>query len=277
MGLARRFNTVFILFFLVSPFSVQAQVMYPLINDTVTGTTANKLVKLSGGKAILATTADTKGLVGIAAMDAGTSGSVAVATHGLTACVFDGATTADNYVVASTTTAGACHDMGATYPDDKQVLGRVLSTNGAGGTYTLLLFPQEIRAPALIYSGNCTGCTVGAGITRYLVFGAATASGTETNQQIVVTRSGTLANFYFVTGAANAVGAGQTVTCVVRKNAANTSIQIVSSHGDAAQTYSDLTNTASVVAGDLIDVRCINSGGATSPAIRAYSLELTNI
>src|SRR5439155_1177680 len=45
----------------------------------------------------------------------------------------------------SSTTAGDCHDAGSTFPTSGgQVLGRVLSTNGAGGTYAMVLYPGEL-------------------------------------------------------------------------------------------------------------------------------------
>jgi hypothetical protein len=66
---------------------------------------------------------------------------------GALSCVFDGATTAGDYVQISSTTAGNCHDTGsASYPASGQLIGRVLSTNGAAGTYTIDLFPPEIKA-----------------------------------------------------------------------------------------------------------------------------------
>src|SRR5262249_2193195 len=60
-------------------------------------------------------------------------------------CVFDGATTAGDYVQISSTTGGDCHDAGSAYPSVGQVLGRVLSTNGAGGTYAIEVFGPEIN------------------------------------------------------------------------------------------------------------------------------------
>src|SRR5204863_3711342 len=112
-------------------------------NDTTTGTTANKLAKLTGApsKAIITATTDTGGVVGIVVGGAGTSGSAQIARIGTASCVFDGATTAGHYVQISSTTAGDCHDAGATFPTSGgQVLGQVLSTNGGGGTYAMVLY-----------------------------------------------------------------------------------------------------------------------------------------
>src|SRR5438477_1186044 len=116
-------------------------------NDTTTGTTVNKLAKLTGApsKAIVTATTDTKGAIGIVVSGAGTSGSAQIARIGTASCVFDGATTAGDYVTISSTTTGDCHDAGATFPTTGgQILGRVLSTNGAGGTYAMVVYSDEL-------------------------------------------------------------------------------------------------------------------------------------
>ena len=75
-----------------------------------------------------------------------TSGSAQIAISGKASCVFDGATTAGHYVQISST-SGDCHDTGsASYPSSGQVLGRVLSTNGSGGTYAMELFGPDIES-----------------------------------------------------------------------------------------------------------------------------------
>ena len=108
-------------------------------NASSTGTTVNTLTKLTGAPstAVLSATTDTGHAVGITISGAGTSGTATVQNMGYVQCVFDGATTAGDYVQISSTTAGNCHDTGATsfYPTAGQVLGLVLSTNRSGSTY----------------------------------------------------------------------------------------------------------------------------------------------
>jgi hypothetical protein len=110
------------------------------------GTTLNKLAILSSGDAVVAGTSNTIGVLGVVVGNAGTTGSANIAQTGQASCIFDGATTAGDYVTASTTTGGDCHDSGATYPTAGQVMGRVLSTHGSGGTYGMFLFSSEIEA-----------------------------------------------------------------------------------------------------------------------------------
>lgn len=164
-------------------------------NEGVTGTTVNRLAKLTGAPstATIAGTADTGGVVGVVASGAGTTGSSQIATRGQVLCDFDGATTAGDYVGISATTAGKCRDAGGTYPASGQVLGRVLSTNAAAGTYAVQLFGPEVQ-------GRPGGTVTSVGVSMPAEFSVAgspvTSSGT-----ITVTRA---------TQAANQVMAGPT-------------------------------------------------------------------
>lgn len=145
-----------------SPSSLDTQ----LPNASSTGTTLSQLVVLTGaGTVVNASTSNTTGLIGIVTAGAGTSGNADVAQAGQVNCVFDNATTENDYVIASTTTGGECHDAGATQPSGTaQILGRVLSTNGSAGTYTLLLtlgggsggvaYPMPSPSPSSIAMGN---------------------------------------------------------------------------------------------------------------------------
>jgi hypothetical protein len=110
-------------------------------NAGATGTTVNKLAKLTGAPstAVITATSDTSGAIGIAVGGAGTSGNAQIATDGVANCVFDGATTAGDYVQISSTAGGDCKDAGSTRPTGGQIIGRVLSTNASAGTYAMTL------------------------------------------------------------------------------------------------------------------------------------------
>jgi hypothetical protein len=110
-------------------------------NEGTTGTSLNLLAKLTGNPstAIKAGTGDTAIPVLIVVSGNGTTGSALLASAGIANCTFDGATTANHFVLASTTTAGDCHDAGATAPTSGWVVGIVNSTNASGGTYQVSL------------------------------------------------------------------------------------------------------------------------------------------
>lgn len=129
-----------------------------IVNAASTGTTASRLVKLTGAPstAVIAGTADTTGIVGVCIAGCGTTGSATVQQYGQVTCDFDAATTAGGYVIPSTTTAGKCHDAGTTLPT-VQVIGVVPSTNGSAGAYSVtLLGPNPWTVPATTRS-NGTG------------------------------------------------------------------------------------------------------------------------
>jgi hypothetical protein len=111
-------------------------------NEETTGTLANGLAKLTGAPstAIKMATSDTAGAIGVVTGGAGATSSATIQLAGSVSCVFENATTAGNYVIPGTGTAGNCRDGGATYPTSGQVIGRVLSTNGGAGTYTILCY-----------------------------------------------------------------------------------------------------------------------------------------
>lgn len=118
------------------------------IANAAGGTTVNKLAKLTGAPSTVVTTltSDTNGVVGIVVSGAGTTGNAQVAFEGIASCAFDGATVAGDYVQISSTVAGDCHDAGASYPMSNQVLGRVLSTNAAAGSYAISIDAADIVA-----------------------------------------------------------------------------------------------------------------------------------
>lgn len=117
-----------------------------IANEAVTGTTVNRLAKLTGAPstAIIASTSDTESAVGIVSSGAGTVGNATITIMGQASCVFDGATTAGNYFTISSTSAGACHDAGSTYPTSGATYGRVLSSNGGAGTYIVELMTPDV-------------------------------------------------------------------------------------------------------------------------------------
>lgn len=115
-------------------------------NASSTGTTVNRLAKLTGAPstAVIAATSDTENAVGVVTAGAGTTGSATIAIMGQVSCDFDGATTAGNYVIISVTTAGKCHDGGSSFPTAGAAYGRVLTTNGAQGTYAMELMTPDL-------------------------------------------------------------------------------------------------------------------------------------
>lgn len=113
-----------------------------IANEGVTGTTVNMLAKSTAANptTVIITSAGDTNAFGVIAAGAGTAGNAQVTFSGQASCVFDGSTTAGDFVQISPTVNGNCHDAGATRPTSGKIVGRVLSTNGGAGTYNVMLF-----------------------------------------------------------------------------------------------------------------------------------------
>jgi hypothetical protein len=172
-------------------------------NAASTGTTLNKLVSLTGaGTGVITSAGATGGVIGICtgntstgASACGTSGSSEIAIQGTYTCIFDGSTTANDYVTISSSVAGDCHDFGATYPIGQQVLGRVLVT-AAAGTRSMVLFGPEFNSS-------------GAKTVQAFVLGATTVTATG-NGQYYFTVPPSLNNYRLTGVSAQTITAGTT-------------------------------------------------------------------
>jgi hypothetical protein len=129
-----------------------------ITNDTTTGTAVNKLAKLtSAGRAIIAATADTDGMIGVVLSGAGTTGSVQIATDGVVTCAFDGTATTGDYVQISGSVAGDCKDTGSSSrPTSGQVIGRVVIGGSGAASYTIAM---QVGAPQSSGTGTVTSVT----------------------------------------------------------------------------------------------------------------------
>lgn len=118
----------------------------------------NTLTKLNtSGQAVIASTSDTGGELGITVAGAGTSGSALIATQGLVTCAFDGTAADGDYVQISSSTAGDCHDAGSTFPTSGgQIMGQVQSGGSGADDYTIALYSSQIQPSS--GGGSGTSC-----------------------------------------------------------------------------------------------------------------------
>ncbi len=144
-------------------------------NAGTTGTTVNRLAKLTGAPstAVITATSDTENAIGIVTAGAGTTGNATITILGQASCDFDNATVAGDYFVISAITAGKCHDTGASFPTAQAAYGRVLSTNGASGTYVV-----ELMTPDIAFQNGGNGKSrPGGAITNVQFFDTGTTFG----------------------------------------------------------------------------------------------------
>lgn len=109
---------------------------FEIPNDGSTGTVLNELAVFntnSPSQAVLASTSSTNGVVGLVQGNAGKSGNAVITWRGYAYCIFDNATTAGDAVIASTSTAGDCHDTGSGAQPSAQLIGYVDVTNAVSG------------------------------------------------------------------------------------------------------------------------------------------------
>ncbi|HUD64664.1 MAG TPA: hypothetical protein VMQ17_08805 [Candidatus Sulfotelmatobacter sp.] len=212
-----------------------------IANANPTGTTVSTLTKLinSTAQATIAATTDTRGIIGITVSGAGNTGTAIVQESGLVNCVFDGATSAGDYVQISATVGGDCHDTGsATYPLTNQIVGRVMTTNGGGGTYQVLLFGPDIEGS----SANSIGVTIANSGTGTSL--SALTKLVNAPSQAQITSTGDTGGIIGITTA----GAGTTGSAVVAQ------MGLINCQFDGATTAGDYVQNSPTVGGDCHDV-----------------------
>lgn len=233
-------------------------------NEGTTGTTLNKLAKLTGAPstAIIGSTTDTGIAVGIVTAGAGTTGSATITVDGVAACVFDGATTAGNFVTRSGTTAGNCVDAGSTISAAPGVgiIGTVLTTNAAAGTYDVLLKPDLRNIIGTANQIRLAG-TAGGGVVFSLPQDIATNSSPSFN---TVTASTTLQSPVFRGSAATTsvtFGNNQTAT---------------GSSNNGAMTLTSGSNSGSGTTGKITVRSGTHSGTGATADVELFVGDITN-
>jgi hypothetical protein len=192
---------------------------YEFVNDATNGTTLNQLAIYNSGATGVetASTSSTDGVLGIVSGGAGTSNKAVITWAGSAGCNFDAANpVAGDYVVASTTQAGKCHDSGSTTrPTGVQTMGWVENggvrvslapPSGSGGGAVSSIFGRTGAVTAA--NGDYTVSQVtGAAADSAVVHlaGAETVSGSKT-----FSSDATFSGNLNVAGVINQTGTGPT-------------------------------------------------------------------
>ena len=123
-----------------------------------------------------------------------------------------------------------------------------------------------------VLSATLANNAVALSTTNYYTFFGTNAAGTalEPPKQIPSPTAMTLSAFYFRTNSAQS-GTGSLVINI-RKGAANTGITITIAAGSATGTFTDLSNTASIAAGDLLSIQIINNATAASTQMNGWAM-----
>lgn len=128
----------------------------------------------------------------------------------------------------------------------------------------LINLPAGAGVPSILSSSGSTA--VVADDVQYLSFvGSGFVWATaESGRQMIIPVAGTLAKFFVVTSVVQPGDGALVLT--VRVNGVDTGITITIAAGAAAGTFSDVTNTAAVAAGDLLSFSGLNSSPGTGSA-----------
>lgn len=120
---------------------------------------------------------------------------------------------------------------------------------------------QTTGVPCTLAFATASGGTIAAGATAFL--GPAGSNATEGLVSMPVPYAGTIRNLQAKSGAA--AGAAQTFTYTLRKAGSSQTLTSQTA-GASATSSSDLTHSVAVVAGDLISIQLVTSGGAAVTA-----------
>jgi len=192
-------------------------------------------------------------------------------------------TIAVNYGTAANTAiqGNAAHggDVSGTYDNltvnkiKNQTISAGASANAQSLVWNSVASQWQPVVQSQIFGGNPGNATVAGGATRYIAFSAAATTANENAATLLVTRAGVLRRLYVRTTSAQS-GTGA-MTCSVRVNLASPagtpSVTIPAS--GAAANYTDLVNSATLAAGDVFTLRCVNSATANSGAVSAVSIQ----
>jgi hypothetical protein len=117
------------------------------------------------------------------------------------------------------------------------------------------------------------GGGLSAGLVTYANFSNLAGSGTEATRRLPMPNACTLSNFYFLMST-NQPATGSLVL-TIRKNSADTALVITVAAGSVAGTYSNTSNSATFVAGDLMAIKFTNNASTNSGSIGAFSCLMT--
>lgn len=157
---------------------------------------------------------------------------------------------------AGTQSADITYTLPTTQPSANQVLAAT-AVSGSG-PYDVTL--GWASTPVASYGGNTGGNSVGGSFASPYGIGE---NATEVNIQIVCTRAGTIKNLYAFCSAAPGVGTDKTIT--VRKNGFNTAL--TATIANASTTASNVVNSFTVVAGDLLSVTVTHTGAPANSTV----------
>lgn len=159
---------------------------------------------------------------------------------------------------------------GGTFDAATLTPGTGVSITNSGGSITINSVPGAILGTAAGNNNIAASTTGFAPIVSTSSFVAAT---NENERQFVIPYAGTIKNLYVVTS--NGQSATGTYVFTIRKNGTNTAMVVTITAGAGSGTFTDLSNTFTVAAGDLISMQAVNNATAPSAKLISWSVQVT--
>ena len=123
------------------------------------------------------------------------------------------------------------------------------------------------------FMNTLVAATIPTGVTTYASFGSTTFNTTESNRIFVVPQACTVSRLYVRITTNQVAGTVSTIVFTLRKNNADTAITCTIAGGSAAGTIAtDLTNSVSFSAGDLMSIKAVNNALTSSASVGNISI-----
>ncbi|MCX6596159.1 MAG: hypothetical protein NTV70_07310 [Acidobacteria bacterium] len=130
----------------------------------------------------------------------------------------------------------------------------------------------DLRNPTMGVYLSAPGTWVTASSTQFFAPSGSTFSATESTRQVAIPVAGTLRDLVIRTSSSQP--STGSLVCAVRVNGVSTLLSVTVAANAATGTFSDLTDTVTVAALDLLSVSCVNTATASSATVSGISFRM---
>lgn len=130
----------------------------------------------------------------------------------------------------------------------------------------------DLRNPTMGMFLSAPAAGVTASSTQFFAPSGASFSGTESARQVAIPTAGTLRDLVVRTSSAQP--STGSLVCVLRVNGVSSLLSVTAAANAAAGTFSDLTDTVTLAALDLVSISCANAATSTSATVSGISFRM---
>lgn len=242
-------------------------------NDATTGTTINRLAKMTSTGCLLAAITDTNIPLWIVTSASATTGNASMATSGEASCVMDttiASGASGDYVIESVTTAGQCHPQSA-QPSGVFVVGTLTPDATTSGS------AANVRIVSTFVSGSSVGwlpvlqtggLTLTSSQTTYHGFGSTTtAFSTAAGKSFSPAATCTAKNLRVKTNSTQNAGGSLVISVYDVTGAAATAVVATVTAGGTLGWYRDTTHSVVMTPENDYAIQFVNNFAGTSASV----------